>query len=105
MTTLSVAGMTCGACVRHVTRALEHLPGVRHVDVDLRANRATVEHEPAGSDVGALIAAIEGAGYTARVPSPEAGREPRGAKAAPACACCTPSPATDARSTGTGRIG
>ena len=34
-TTLRIAGMSCGACVRHVTRAIEGMNGVVHVDVDL----------------------------------------------------------------------
>lgn len=59
--------MSCGACVRHVTRALEGMSGVVHVEVDLRANQATVEHLPALVDVIALIAAIHDAGYSARV--------------------------------------
>jgi cation transport ATPase len=45
-TTLSIAGMSCGACVRHVTKALDGMTGVVHVDVDLRANQASVEHLP-----------------------------------------------------------
>ena len=30
-TRLSIDGMSCGACVRHVTRALDGLTGVVHV--------------------------------------------------------------------------
>ena len=45
-TTLSIDGMSCGACVPHVTKALEGLSGVVHVHVDLRRNQASVEHMP-----------------------------------------------------------
>ncbi|TAM72725.1 heavy-metal-associated domain-containing protein [bacterium] len=43
--TISVAGMTCENCVRHVTEALQALPGVRSVRVDLRAGAATMDVE------------------------------------------------------------
>jgi copper chaperone CopZ len=66
-TTLSIGGMSCGACVRHLTSALEGLTGVVHVEFDLKRNQATVEHLPNQADVKKLIAAIEVAGYTARV--------------------------------------
>lgn len=42
-TTLSIGGMSCGACARHLTNALEGLTGVVHVAVDLKRNQATVE--------------------------------------------------------------
>ena len=46
-TILAIAGMSCGACVRHVTNALDGLTGVVHVETDLRTNEASVEHLPA----------------------------------------------------------
>ncbi len=66
-TTLGVGGMSCGACVRHVSRALDGMTGVVHVEVDLGRNEATVEHLPALTDAAALIAAIRDAGYSAAV--------------------------------------
>ena len=36
--------MSCGAGVRHVTRALGGVTGVVHTHVDLRTNEAFVEH-------------------------------------------------------------
>jgi copper chaperone len=62
---LKVQGMSCDACVRHVTRALEGIRGVSHVDVSLKDASATVEYEPAKVDVQALQAAIRDAGYAA----------------------------------------
>lgn len=67
ITTLSIGGMSCGACVRHLTSALEGLTGVEHVEIDLKRNQATVEHVPDRADEKKLIAAIEVAGYTAQV--------------------------------------
>jgi copper chaperone len=62
-----IDGMSCGACVRHVTRALDGLTGVVRVQVDLQRNQARVEHLPDQADERSLIAAIEAAGYKARV--------------------------------------
>ncbi len=66
-TLLSVGGMSCGACVRHVTGALDGMTGVVHVDVDLQNQQATVEHVPDWVDESSLIAAINHAGYQAKV--------------------------------------
>ena len=41
-TTLSVEGMTCGNCVRHVTEALLNVPGVKTAVVDLATETAAV---------------------------------------------------------------
>lgn len=61
---LQVEGMSCGACVKHVTKALNAVPGVNNVAVDLDAGRATVE---GSADSAALTAALKDAGYPATV--------------------------------------
>jgi copper chaperone len=66
-TTLTISGLSCGACVRNVTRALDGLMGVVHVNVDLRTNQASIEHLPVFVDAASLIAAVQDAGYAARV--------------------------------------
>jgi copper chaperone len=66
-TTLSLAGISCGACVRHVTKALDGISGVVQVQVDLQKNEAVVEHLPAYVDGVTLVAAVRDAGYEARV--------------------------------------
>jgi copper chaperone CopZ len=38
---ITVKGMTCGHCVAAVTKALEELPGVSQVQVDLATGRVT----------------------------------------------------------------
>ncbi len=63
-TELKVEGMMCEACVGHVTKALQNVPGVRAVNVDLAAGRATVQHE--GAQTPALIAAVDEEGYQAQ---------------------------------------
>lgn len=60
--TLKVSGMTCGACVRHVTEALQPLPGVEQVEVNLETGIVRVQ---GSSDQPALIAALDEAGYPA----------------------------------------
>ena len=62
MTTFKVSGMTCANCVRHVTEAVNAVPGVMSVDVNLDAATATVEGT---ADTASVIDAIVGAGYEA----------------------------------------
>lgn len=63
---LQVQGMTCGACVRHVTQALNPISGVDAIDVDLESGLVRVEGAP---DSSALLAALDDAGYPAQLAS------------------------------------
>lgn len=63
---LKIDGMHCSGCVNAVRRVLEATPSVSAVSVDLDAGRATVEAS-AGIDPALLIAAVEDAGYDAKV--------------------------------------
>ncbi len=66
--TLEITGMTCASCVRRVERALAGVPGVAGATVNLPAESADVTlSRPA--EPGALIAAVEDAGYQAAVPA------------------------------------
>ena len=58
---LSVQGMTCGSCVKHVTKALESLSGVEGVNVDLQSGRVQVSRSTNQSDD--LIHALDEEGY------------------------------------------
>lgn len=62
-TVLTIDGMTCGNCVRHVGDALRALPGVTGADVQLASRTATIDHDPVLAPVAALTAAIEAEGY------------------------------------------
>ena len=64
-TELTVGGMHCGNCVRHVQEALAELPGVS-ATVDLDSAVATVTH-PATVPVQALLDAVDEAGYEVAV--------------------------------------
>ena len=58
---LGVGGMTCDDCVVHITEALEAVPGVEAVTVDLASRSAVVRASP---DVAteALAAAVAATG-------------------------------------------
>ncbi len=63
----SVGGMTCNNCVRHVTAAMQSVPGVQSATVILENQRATVRWLPtAKPDVATVIAAVAKAGFAAR---------------------------------------
>ncbi|MEI7711271.1 MAG: heavy metal translocating P-type ATPase [Rhodospirillales bacterium] len=64
-TDLAIEGMSCAACVTRVERVLARVPGVTDASVNLATERAritTTEHP----DLGALIRAVEKAGYGAK---------------------------------------
>jgi len=67
LTVLSVTGMSCGHCVRHVGEALRPLGGVREVEVQLEQGRALVKHDPQETSPEGLIEAVRDAGYEATV--------------------------------------
>ncbi len=60
---VSIGGMSCGHCVMRVKTALEAVPGVGSVSVDLTSGKASVEG-PA-LDANMLRGAVEKAGYEA----------------------------------------
>ena len=62
---LDVEGMSCAACVGHVTRALQALDGVQTAEVSLTDKRAVVAYDPARVQVGQMIAAVAEEGYEA----------------------------------------
>ena len=60
---LHVEGMSCASCVGRVERALQSVAGASEVSVNLATERATIHGTAAP---GALLAAINQAGYAAR---------------------------------------
>jgi copper chaperone len=65
-TTLNVSGMSCGSCVRHVTSALQAVPGVSKVNVQLKAGIVQVSHGESAS-LDELLDAVREAGYEPRL--------------------------------------
>ena len=57
-----VEGMMCQNCVKHVTRALQGVPGVQDVAVSLEDKRAAVTADASVTDA-ALTAAVTEEGY------------------------------------------
>jgi len=71
---LPVEGMTCASCVRRVEKALERVPGVKAVSVNLATETATVRGVAGATARPALVAAVEGAGYAVQdISGPDAG--------------------------------
>ena len=58
-----VGGMTCASCVARVEQALNSVPGVVSVNVNLASEKATVEYLES-TTVADLQKAVSGAGYT-----------------------------------------
>jgi copper chaperone CopZ len=90
---LEVQGMTCGSCVKHVTKALLSVPGVNHVEVDLENGRARVEGD-FSTGTHPLIDALAGEDYPSKLasetqtpPSPKTGGCHPGAGSKSGCCC------------------
>ena len=73
---LSIGGMTCASCVTRVEKALNKQPGVQVASVNLATERAELQLD-AGTPVAPLLAAVEKAGYTARVHTADVPDAPR----------------------------
>ncbi|MFZ1682216.1 MAG: heavy metal-associated domain-containing protein [Rhizobiaceae bacterium] len=63
---LKIEGMHCGGCAASVEKALKAAPGIRSVTVDLAGGSARVEAD-ADADTALIVAAVEDAGYDARI--------------------------------------
>ncbi len=61
---LTVQGMTCQNCVRHVSKALDKAGHVQNVAIDLPTGRVELDFDEAQTTQAVLAAAIEKAGYT-----------------------------------------
>jgi Cu+-exporting ATPase len=70
---LAIGGMTCASCAARIEKRLNKLDGV-HATVNFATEEATVSIEP-GVPVDTLIAQVEAAGYTARLPEPAGSTE------------------------------
>src|SRR5258705_5185896 len=66
-TELGVSGMTCGNCARHVTEAIQSVPGVHSATVSLDTHHASVRWAVDEPNVPAIIKAVKEAGYEASV--------------------------------------
>lgn len=62
---IPVKGMTCASCVRAVEKALEKLPGINYVSVNLATEKATVKYNPEIIRLSQIKNTINKAGYKA----------------------------------------
>ena len=62
-----VEGMTCASCVNRITRFLNKVEGVEAANVNLASESATVRYDAERLTVADLVAAVDAAGYVARV--------------------------------------
>jgi len=67
--TLVIDGMTCASCVTRVEKALAHVPGVTGASVNLATEKARID---GAAPPAALMAAVEAAGYAARIETTDA---------------------------------
>ena len=62
---IDIEGMSCGHCVASVKSALDTLAGVTTEDVSI--GRADVHYDPAQTGASAIEAALDEAGYPAKL--------------------------------------
>lgn len=67
-TTIKVRGMSCGHCVKTIEQTVGALGGVTAVTVDLKAGEVKVRFDSQSTNVPAIVAVIEDAGYEASAP-------------------------------------
>ena len=65
--TLSIPGMTCGACPITVRTALQRVPGVEKVGIDEAQKLVTVTYDDSKTNVQALTRATKDAGYPSSI--------------------------------------
>lgn len=65
--TYAIANMTCAMCPITVRTAMEHVDGVKSVQVDFNAKTATVKFDPSRTTLKAIAAASTNAGYPATI--------------------------------------
>ncbi|WP_328618543.1 heavy metal translocating P-type ATPase [Amycolatopsis sp. NBC_00355] len=70
---LAIGGMTCASCAARVERKLNKVDGVT-ATVNYATEKAQVSF-PGGLSVGDLVGVVEAAGYSARLPEPDAPAE------------------------------
>lgn len=64
--TFAIENMTCALCPITVKTAMEHVTGVKSVQVDFNAKTATVVYDPSVAAAEAIAAASTNAGYPAK---------------------------------------
>ena len=68
--TLDIGGMTCASCVGRVEKALDKIPGVEAVSVNLATEQAKIRIKPGSISLTEIISLIKKTGYDAQASSP-----------------------------------
>jgi Cu+-exporting ATPase len=68
---LPILGMSCAACAARVEKVLSRTPGVKAASVNFATAHATVEFDPAATQIPNLIRRVVDAGYGASAPTEE----------------------------------
>jgi copper chaperone CopZ len=84
---LTVSGMTCGACIKHVEKAINSIAGVQKVEVDLASGVVKVQGN-ISQHVKEMIAALEEEGYLAQVTTDVASKAKSGSCKSGSSCCC-----------------
>ena len=84
---LTVSGMTCGACVKHVEKAINSIAGVQKVEVDLASGAVKVEGN-VSQQIKEMIAALEEEGYPAQVTTEVSSKAKSGSCKSSSSCCC-----------------
>ena len=66
-TTLDIQNMTCAACPITVKKALQQVPGVSHVSIDVKTRSATLQRDTSKANIAMLTKATTDAGYPSTV--------------------------------------
>ena len=72
-TTVSIKGMTCGACTSAVTQGFEGVEGVDQFNISLLAERAVIVHDEIKFSAEKIVETIEDRGFDANIVSSQKG--------------------------------
>lgn len=70
-TTVSIDGMTCGACTSAVEGGFKNRPGIVKFNISLLAGRAVISHKPKEISADQIVETIEDSGFDAKLLSSE----------------------------------
>ena len=84
---LSVSGMACDACVKHVEKAINSITGVQKVEVDLASGAVKVKGN-VSQHVKEMIVALEESGYYVEVSAEVSSKvQSSSCRNIPSCCC------------------
>jgi len=84
---LTVSGMTCSTCVKHVEKAIHSIAGVQKVEVNLASGAVKVQGN-VSQHLKEIIAALEEDGYPAQVSKDVSSKETSGTCKSGSSCCC-----------------